>query len=105
MQEYDIIVRSEAREELSEIIAYLSEPYPESINKLWNQFQSATNSLSCLPERGVPFRKNDSNAKLLWKWIDNNHRYRLFYQIQGERVIILHVRSGGHPEARKPIGG
>ena len=97
MRSYEIVVRTEARDDLLSIVQYLATDYPSAASRVIDEFESAIQSLHMLPERGARFLDSRIPSTIYWRWIDRRRKYRLLYRLRGTTVVVVHVRIKGSP--------
>lgn len=95
MPKYLVSVRPQARDSLVSIFERIMIEYPSAAAKLLNEYQRSVESLSVLPERGLPIKTTRTNDTVYWLWMDRKRFHRIYYVIREVKVIVVDIRFMG----------
>lgn len=95
---YSVVMTARASNDVDVIVDYIAERNPAGAQRWFDAFRSARDALRTDPQRHA--RAPESGRYLselrqvLFKTRHGN-RYRILYAIEGEQVLIMHVRGQG----------
>lgn len=94
MRTYKVIVAPHARDQLTQILAYISEGLlePAAAERLRNAITDALVSLKTMPERGV-LRKVGMFANAGYRQLYVKNRI-IVYRVEGDTVYVVSIRYG-----------
>lgn len=84
-----VIMAEAAEYDLASALLYIAADDQEAALRLVSKLEAAGNSLTNFPRRGRPGRVVGTR-----EWVVPGTKYILIYDIDGERVEILHVLHG-----------
>ena len=95
--DYSVVVTENAKDNLRAAYRRAAEHAPETAARWLHRFEAALDTLSSNPERCTLAPENDSVEQEIRQFFygKRGRIYRALFTIEGNRVIVLHVRWGG----------
>jgi plasmid stabilization system protein ParE len=93
---YFVFVTQKAKDDLRHYYAVVAEHAPETAARWLNRFEEALQSLSESPTRCPLAPENDLVDQPIYQFFHGKRsgRYRALFTIEGDRVLVLHIRRG-----------
>jgi plasmid stabilization system protein ParE len=93
---YPVIVTQRAKDDLRHYLAVADEHAPETAARWLNRFEEALQTLSTNPTRCPLAPENDLVDPPVYQFFIGKRtaRYRAIFTIEGNRVLVLHIRRG-----------
>lgn len=98
---HSVIVTKKAKDDLRHYYCVAAEHAPLTAVRWLNRFEQALHSLSTNPARCPLAPENDLIDQPIYQFCYGKHsgRYRTLFTIEGNRVLILHIRRGSMDKA------
>lgn len=93
---YPVIITQKAKDDLRHYYAIAAEHAPATATRWLNRFEEALQTLSTNPMRFPLAPENDLVDQSIYQFLYGKRtgRYRALFTIEGERVLVLHIRRG-----------
>ncbi len=102
MRKYPVIVSSQAKQSLQEIVSYINEDSPQAAEYVKNTLIALIRSLGMAPEKYSKeylLENKGKNYRFVTKW-----RYKIVYLFTGKKVLVLDIiHTSMNPEEIKHI--
>jgi len=95
---YSVEIQPQARDDLREIVAFISEASPQSAERWLRNVTTAIQGLSEFPEAHPLARENGSHQREIRQM--SHGKYRVIYFVDDDRVMVVSVRHSArlpHP--------
>ena len=91
-----VIVTQKAKDDLRHYYAVAAEHAPETAARWLDRFEEALQTLSTNPTRCPLAPENDLVDQTVYQFFygERSGRYRALFTIEGNRVLVLHIRRG-----------
>ena len=97
MKRYSIVVTKAARDDLDDIVDYLTTEAPDYVNRIAGEIQTAIHSLDHLPERFEKAGVSRKRDMVVHRMVVDP--YLVYYRIESDTVFITRIRHG----VRRPL--
>ncbi len=93
---YSVIVTHKAKDDLRHYYAVAAKHAPETAARWLNRFEEALQTLSAHPTRCPLAPEDDLVAQPVYQFVFGRRtgRYRALFTIDGNQVLVLHIRRG-----------
>lgn len=93
---HPVIVTKKAKDDLRHYYAVAAEHAPETTARWLNRFEEALQTLSTNPTRCPLAPENDLVDQPIYQFLYGKRtaRYRALFTIEGDHVLVLHIRRG-----------
>jgi len=93
---HPVIITQRAKDDLRRYYAVAAEHAPETAARWLTRFEEALQTLSTNPTRCPLAPENDLVDRTIYQFLFGKRtaRYRAFFTIEDDRVLILHIRRG-----------
>jgi len=93
---HPVIVTQKAKDDLRHYYVVAAEHAPETAVRWLNRFEKALQTLSVNPKRCPLAPENDLVDQPIYQFFYGKlaARYRALFTIEGDRVLVLHIRRG-----------
>jgi plasmid stabilization system protein ParE len=98
---YGVVVTQKAKDDLRHYYAVAAEHAPETAARWLKRFEDSLQTLSANPTRCPMAPENDLVDAPVYQFFFGKRagRYRALFTIEGDRVLVLHVRRGAMDKA------
>ena len=93
---YLVIVTQKAKDDLRHYYTMAAEHAPETAAKWLGRFEQALQTLSTDPQSCPIAPENDLVDPTIYQFLHGKRsaRYRALFIVEGDRVLVLHIRRG-----------